>query len=73
MKTTMLSIRLDRDMERLLARVSKEAGMTRSEVARDALRRQLRIKQFENLRRRVMPFAEARGFLTDEDVFAEVS
>ena len=73
MKTTMLSIRLDRDMERLLARVSKDSGKTRSEVAREALRRQLRVKQFENLRRRVMPFAEARGFLTDEDVFNKVS
>lgn len=73
MKTTMLSIRLDDDMERLLAKVSKDTGMSRSELARDALRRQLRIRQFENLRRRIMPFAEARGFLTDEDVFTKVS
>lgn len=73
MKTTMLSIRLDEDMERMLAKVSRDAGLTRSEVARDALRRQLRIRQFENLRRRIMPFAEARGFLTDEDVFSKVS
>ncbi|NTV34622.1 MAG: CopG family transcriptional regulator, partial [Deltaproteobacteria bacterium] len=29
--------------------------------------------QFETLRRRIMPFAEARGYLTDEDVFAAVS
>ena len=73
MKTNMLSIRLDHDMERLLARVSKESGKTRSEVARDALRRQLRVSQFENLRRRIMPFAEHRGFLTDEDVFKKLS
>ena len=73
MKSTMLSIRLDRDMERMLTKVSRDAGMTRSEVARDALRRQLRIRQFDNLRRRIMPFAEARGFLTDDDVFSNVS
>jgi hypothetical protein len=60
-------------MERMLTKVSRDAGMTRSEVARDALRRQLRIKQFDNLRRRIMPFAEARGFLTDDDVFSKVS
>lgn len=42
-------------------------------MAREALRRQLRIEQFESLRRRIMPFAEARGYLTDEDLFAEVS
>jgi predicted transcriptional regulator len=73
MKSTMLSIRLDRDMERMLTKVSRDAGMTRSEVARDALRRHLRIRQFDNLRRRIMPFAEARGFLTDDDVFSKVS
>ena len=73
MKSTMLSIRLDRDMERMLTKVSRDAGMTRSEVARGALRRQLRIRQFDNLRRRIMPFAEARGFLTDDDVFSKVS
>lgn len=73
MKTTLLSIRLDRDMERLLSKVCREAGKTRSEVAREALRRQLRLGQFEKLRSRIMPLAGARGFLTDEDVFARVS
>ncbi|MFZ4694068.1 MAG: CopG family transcriptional regulator [Verrucomicrobiia bacterium] len=73
MKTATLSIRLDADLERLLGRASKLSGQNRSEVARKALRRQLRITQFEAIRRRMMPFAEARGFLTDEDVFAKVS
>lgn len=73
MKTATLSIRLDRGLDRLLSKASREAGKNRSEVAREALRRQLRIAQFETLRRKMMPFAEARGFLTDEDVFTEVS
>ncbi len=60
-------------MERMLTKVSRAAGMTRSEFARDALRRQLCIKQFNNLRRRIMPFAEARGFLTDDDIFKALS
>lgn len=73
MKTAVLSIRLDEDLDRLLGKASKQAGRSRSEVARDALRRQLRLTQFESIRRRMMPFAEARGFLTDEDIFAKVS
>ena len=73
MKTATLSIRLDADLDRLLGKASRQAGRSRSEVARDALRRQLRLTQFEAIRRRTMPFAEARGFLTDEDVFAQVS
>ncbi len=72
MKTAM-TIRLDRDLQRRLERVCKQSGRTRSEVVRDALRRQLALLQFEQLRRQVLPFAEARGYLTDEDVFRDVS
>jgi predicted transcriptional regulator len=73
MKTTTLTIRLDEDLDKLLVKVARKSGKNRSEIAREALRRQLRISQFEALRRRIMPFAEARGYLTDEDVFRDVS
>jgi len=73
MKTSILTIRLDKDLDELLTKASRRSGRNRSEIAREALRRQLRISQFEALRQRLMPFAEARGYLTDEDVFAEVS
>jgi predicted transcriptional regulator len=73
MKTTTLTIRLNDDLNKLLTQAARESGKNRSEIAREALRRQLRISQFESLRRRMMPFAEARGYLTDEDVFRDVS
>ena len=73
MKAATLTIRLDKDLDRMLTKVSRQSGQNRSQVAREALRRQMRISQFEALRKRIMPFAEARGFLTDEDVFKEVS
>jgi len=73
MKTSSLTIRLDAELDRLLTRASERSGVTRSELAREALRRQLRISHLDALRKRIMPFAEARGFLTDEDVFNEIS
>jgi predicted transcriptional regulator len=73
MKKASLTIRLDESLEALLRKASRATGRSRSEVARDALRRQLGILEFESLRRRIMPFAEARGFLTDEDVFESIS
>ena len=73
MKTSTLTIRLDKDLDDLLTKASRLSGRNRSDIAREALRRQLRISQFEALRKRMMPFAEARGYLKDEDVFAEVS
>lgn len=73
MKTTTLTIRMDDDLSALLDRASKRTGRNRSDIAREALRRQLRVTRFENLRKRTMPFAEARGYLTDDDVFKDVS
>ena len=73
MKTSAFTIRLDPDLERQLERVAAATGRSRSDLVRDALRRQLALLQFEQLRRRIVPFAEARGYLTDEDVFRDVS
>ena len=72
MKTT-LTIRLDEELERWLDQLCQRTGRNRSEIVRDALRRQLSLLRFEELRRRVLPFAEARGYLTDEDVFRDLS
>lgn len=72
MKAT-LTIRLDDDLERWLEQLCLQTGRNRSEIVRDALRRQLSLLRFEHLRRRVLPFAEARGYLTDEDVFRDFS
>ena len=68
MKTTTLTIRIDPDLRKLLDKVCKQSGRTRSDVVRDSLKRQLSIIHFEWMRRQVLPFAEARGYLTDEDV-----
>ena len=73
MKNYSLTIRLDKRLQTALDKARKASGKTRSEIAREALERQLRLVQYESLRKRVMPFAEARGYLTDEDVFKEVS
>jgi predicted transcriptional regulator len=73
MKQGAVTVRLDDDLEPLLDEVCRRSGRTHSEVVREALRRHLAQLRFEQLRRRVMPFAEARGYLTDEDVFNKVS
>lgn len=73
MKSSALTIRLDPELEKQLERVATRSGRTRSDIAREALRRQLALTQFEELRKRMMPFAEAAGYLTDEDVFRDVS
>ena len=73
MKSSVVTIRLEPELEKLLDTVCKESGRNRSDILRDALKRQLSILRLEQLRRQIMPFAEARGYLTDEDVFNAIS
>jgi len=73
MKTSAVTIRMEPDLQKLLDKVCKQSGRTRSDIVRDSLKRQLSIIRFEQLRRQVLPFAEARGYLTDEDVNKAVS
>lgn len=68
-----LTIRLDDKLERELARVAKRTGRSKSEVAREALGRHLFSQRFRALRGKAMPYAAAAGYLTDEDVFRDVS
>ncbi len=73
MKRATVTVRLDAELQQELDRLCTELGRTRSEVVRDALRRQIALLRFERSRRAVLPLAEAQGILTDEDVFRIVS
>ncbi|MCL5059531.1 MAG: hypothetical protein M1449_02805 [Candidatus Thermoplasmatota archaeon] len=42
-------------------------------LAREMLRRQIAIRRFRDLRAKAVPYAEAAGYLTDEDVFRDAS
>jgi predicted transcriptional regulator len=66
---TTLTIRLDAKLDKALERVAKRTGRTKSEIAREALRRQVAVACFRELRKKTLPFAEAQGLLTDEDIF----
>lgn len=73
MKNASVTIRLDPKLQRDLDRLSRQLGRSRSDLVRDAVRRQLALLRFEQARRTLLPLAEAQGVLTDEDVFARVS
>lgn len=70
---TTLTIRLDEELERALDRLARTTGRSKSELVREALKRHLAVARFRQLRRRTLPFAEAQGLLTDEEVFKVAS
>lgn len=71
--STSLTIRLDDKLAQKLDHVAERSGRTRSDIIRDALRRQLAIAILEEVREELVPLAEKHGWYTDEDVFRDIS
>lgn len=68
-----LTMRIDERMEAELSRLAESSHRTKSDLAREMLRRQIAIQRFHALRKEAVPYAEAAGYLTDEDVFRDAS
>jgi predicted transcriptional regulator len=68
-----LTIRIDEQLERDLDKLAKSLHRTKSDLARDMLRKRIAVERFRELRRKALPLAEAAGYVTDEDVFKDIS
>ena len=68
-----LTVNLPPDMSSELDALVKRSGKSRSEVVREAVRRQISLERFRALREKLVPKAQARGLYTDDDVFKLVS
>ena len=68
-----LTIRIPKELKKELEEISKIEQKPVSDLVRDSLRRYIAIQRFRQLRNMVLPFAEAQGILTDEDVFKIIS
>ncbi|MBI4744596.1 MAG: ribbon-helix-helix protein, CopG family [Actinobacteria bacterium] len=72
MKET-LTIRLPDDLRKELVKISKTESKPVSDLVRESLRRYIATYKFRKLRQKTLPFAEAQGLLTDEDIFKAIS
>jgi predicted transcriptional regulator len=68
-----LTIRIPEELRRKLDKLSRDKQQPVSDLVRDSLRRYVALERFRQVRKRTMPFAEAQGFLTDDDIFKAVS
>lgn len=71
--TDTITIRLPEKLQKELDVVTRTEKISRSEIIREAITRYIAIKRFQQLRKQVLPFAEAEGLLTDDDVFKAIS
>ena len=71
MKT--ITIRINDELDSELEKIISSTGESRSDIVREALKKHLLSKRFRELRKMALPYGEKAGFLTDEDVFREIS
>jgi predicted transcriptional regulator len=64
-----LTPRVPDELDRALERQSHALGISKSDLAREALKHYLRVAEFPTLRPRPVARAQAGGFKPDEDVF----
>jgi len=67
-----LTIRIPKTLREELKALSVRQQRPTSEVVRESLRRYIAAEKFRRLRGKTLPFAEAQGFLTDEDIFGAI-
>jgi metal-responsive CopG/Arc/MetJ family transcriptional regulator len=70
---TIISVSFPKEMAVELDKLAKESGRTRSEIVKEALRSFLWEERFRTFRSKIRPQAKKRGFVTDEDVFRDIS
>jgi predicted transcriptional regulator len=67
-----ITIRLPNELRSDLQKLSQEQNKPVSDLVRESIRRYVAVEKFRALRKKVLPFAEAQGFLTDDDVFRAI-
>ncbi|MBN2291080.1 MAG: ribbon-helix-helix protein, CopG family [Pirellulales bacterium] len=68
-----LTIRIPDELKAELQEISSREHVPVSDLVRESIRRYVAVQRFKSLRKRTLPFAEAQGLLTDEDVFRAIS
>ena len=64
-----ITLRVPDELDEALERQSNAAGVSKSDLAREALRRFLAVSEFQRLRAKLVRRAQAQGVYTDDDVF----
>jgi len=68
-----LTIRIPDKLKTDLRMISQQQNKPVSDVVRESVRRYVAIEKFRALRKKTLPFAEAQGYVTDEEIFKAIS
>ena len=68
-----LNVRIPQNLQKQLLSISRREHIPLSDLVRESLRQFVAVKRFRQIRKQILPLAEAQGILTDDDVFKQVS
>lgn len=68
-----MTVRIPDELRKDLKKISQRQGVPVSDLVRESLKKYVLLYRFRKLRDMVLPFAEAQGILTDEDVYKLIS
>jgi len=68
-----VTVRLPDGLRKELQQISDAEAKPISDLVRESIKKYVSVYNFRRLRNAVLPFAEAQGILTDEDVFRTIS
>ena len=63
-----LNVRIPADLQRKLLEISRKEKIPVSDLVRESLQEFVVVRRFRQLRKGVLPFAEAQGLVTDDDI-----
>jgi metal-responsive CopG/Arc/MetJ family transcriptional regulator len=64
-----LSVSISSAMKNKLNSISRKYKLSKSEIVKTAVDKYLAVTEFREIRKRMMPYSEKAGYLTDEDIF----
>ncbi len=63
------TVRLTPALEAALEVASKARGVSKSDLAREAIERHLHLEKLQKIRGKLVPYLEQEGIFSEEDVF----
>jgi predicted transcriptional regulator len=73
MMSQSMTVRIPDELREQLMKISKKEGKPVSDLVRESLLKFIALYRYNQLRGMVLPYAEAQGIFTDEDVFNRIS
>jgi hypothetical protein len=67
-RKNLASVQLRPKIAKMVAVLMNREGMTKTEIINEALRRFLLEREFQGIREKLIPYAQAKGIYTEEDV-----